>query len=85
MSGSEIMTLQQLKDEIERIINASPYSKEEVLSVLNAEEDLSPNELMAYMVALDYLHWKKGKESADYKKIERQFIKRKDKLMKHYL
>ena len=75
------MTIQELKIEIERIIARTPYTKEEVLSFFTAEEELNPEELFAYGMALEYL---RGKKSANYKKIENLFLKRKDKLMKKY-
>lgn len=76
------MTFANLKVEIERLIAASPYSKEEVLSLFNAEPELSMDELMAYSVALEYLHGKKG---ANYKKLQEQFLKKKDALMEKYV
>lgn len=75
------MTLNEIKAEIERLIRQTPYSKEEVLSYLTAEKELEPEELFAYGVALEYL---RGKKSADYKKIEKLFMKRKDELLKKY-
>ena len=77
------MTILELKQEIERIISRSPYSKEEILSLFTLEEDkFEPDEILAYGVALDYL---KDKKSADYKKLEKLFRTRKDKLIKKYL
>lgn len=76
------MTLKEIKSEIERLIQQTPHSKEEVLSFLNAEEELNPEELFAYGIALEYL---RGKKSADYKKLEKIFTKRKGELLKKYL
>lgn len=76
------MTLTALKAEIENIIARTPYTKEEVLSFLNAEPELTPNELFAYAAAVDYL---KGKKSGDHKKLLKQFTKKKNELMQEYL
>ena len=71
----------QLKNEIERLIQASPYSKEEIMAIFQKEdEDWNVDEIMAYSVALDYMREKKG----DTKKLERLFERRKNKLIKFY-
>ncbi len=75
------MTLMQLKEEIERIISRTPYTKEEVLSFLTAEPELTMDELMAYGIALEYLRDKKDKRSENLRK---QFSKKKEDLMTYY-
>lgn len=75
------MSLQQVINEIERLIQQTPYSKEEILSFFEAEKELNMDELMAYGVALEYL---RGKKSADYKKLQNQFLKKKKDLIKFY-
>ncbi len=79
------MNLAQIKAEIERMIAATPYSKEEVLSFFNAEPELTPDELFAYGIALEYLRDQKKTRTESYKKLEKQFTKKKDALMKNYL
>ena len=77
------MTILELKQEIARIISRSPYSKEEILSIFALEENkFELDEILAYGVALEYL---KDKKSGDYKKLEKLFRTRKNKLMKNYL
>lgn len=75
------MNLIEIKNEIERMIRATPYSREEVLEMFDKEEEYSPDELMAYSVAIEYL---KGKKSADRKRLEKMFTKRKKELVKYY-
>ena len=76
------MNILQLKNEIERLIQSTPYSKEDVLAMFDKEEEWNPDELMAYSIALEYLQ---GKKSAKQKSLEKMFTKRRDKLMKTYL
>jgi hypothetical protein len=76
------MTLAEIKREIEAIISRTPYTKEEVLSFFKAEEELTPDELFAYGIALEYL---RGKKDANYKKLEQVFTKKRDALAKRYL
>ena len=75
------MTIQELKTEIERMIARTPYTKEEILLFLTVKEELKPEELFAYGIALKYLQ---DKKSTNYKKIENLFLKRRDKLIKKY-
>ena len=75
------MKLLQLKKEIERLIAMTPYSKDEVFSLLNAEPDLTPDELFAYSVAIEYLN---GKKSENHKKLLQQFTTKRDELIKNY-
>ena len=76
------MTIIEIKNQIEEIIRRSPYTKEEILSFLTAEEELNIDELMAYSVALEYL---RGKKDANFKKLEKVFLRKKKDLIKHYL
>lgn len=76
------MTIIEIKNQIEEIIRRSPYTKEEILSFLTAEEELNIDELMAYGVALEYL---RGKKDANFKKLEKVFLRKKKDLIKHYL
>ena len=76
------MTIIEIKNQIEEIIRRSPYTKEEILSFLTAEEELNIDELMAYGVALEYL---RGKKDANFKKLEKVFLQKKKDLIKHYL
>jgi hypothetical protein len=75
------MNMMQIKEEIERIIARTPYTKEEVLSFLTAEPELTMDELMAYGIALEYLRDKKDKRSENLRK---QFTKKKDDLITYY-
>lgn len=75
------MNLIQLKNEIERLIQSTPYSKDEIMALFQKEdEDWSVDEIMAYAIALDYMRDKKG----DTKKLEKLFERRKNKLIKLY-
>ena len=75
------MTLAALKAEIERLIGTTPYTKEEVVSVLTAEQELDFEETLAYMAALDYL---KDRKKGDYKKLQKVFLKKKADMFDKY-
>ena len=63
-----------------RLIESSPYTKEQILEIFKAEPELDYDEIIVLGVSLEYMR-EKGKNS---KKLEQQFIKRRDKLMKFY-
>jgi len=48
------MKFKELVEKIDKMINASPYSKEEVLGILSQEDELTPNELIVLCTALEY-------------------------------
>jgi hypothetical protein len=74
------MRLIDLLNEINRIIKQSPYTKEQVLELFSAEEEMKPDEIFALCVAMEYMREKKK----DPSKLQKEFIKRRDKLMKFY-
>lgn len=51
------------------------------MSYLNAEPDLSTDELFAYGIALEYLH---DKKSNNYKDLEKVFLKKRDEFIINY-
>lgn len=76
------MNIIELKKEIERLIERTPYTKEEVLAIFGKEEEWNYDEIFAYGIALEYL---KGKSDEKTERLQKLFTKRKDNIMKKYL
>ena len=75
------MNIVELKQEIERMISRTPYTKEEVLAIFKQEEEPTLDEIFAYGIALEYL---KGKKSENTERLQKLFLKKKDKLIEYY-
>lgn len=74
------MTLENLLKKINQIIQENPYTREQVIELLSAEPEMTPDEILYLSMAMEYMR----NRNQDTRKLEKEFIKRRDKLMKFY-